>query len=430
MKKLISLVVIVAIVLISPYFIGQKAEEKVRNMYAQLDQHPQLKISLKEYNRGWFTASAQAELAIELPQDDNLPFEMMTITIDHQLQHGPVLVNNGIGLGLADITYDMSLPSEIAAAMPTELDELTYAMENFGRIAFDGSLSSLSKIHGVTMPFDTVDIEILPGEFTSNISMDGQITANGQWQGMKIKEDDTTVVTIGELTLDSTQQIIRGDIFSPMAISTGDFTIELANILVHSPNTDDEFGLDKMTFTGNITEDDNKLNAVASLVADKLTVIDQEYNEITYNFSMKNLDIDSYQQLMELFAKLQTMNEQEQAIAMMQLQQLLPQLVSNGFSFSIDKLGFKADEGEIDSNMIITFDADLFDPNNPMTMMMAIDAKANGSAPLAFFESIGKTADIDAMIQQNVLVKEDDKITFSFSFSNGQALLNGAPMPM
>ena len=65
-----------------------------------------------------------------------------------------------------------------------------------------------------------------------------------------------------------------------------------------------------------------------------------------------------------------------------------------------------------------------------MTMMFAMDADAKGQAPEAFFANLGMGAQIEQMVQQNFIVRDNDLLKFNFSFKQGQAVLNGNPIPL
>jgi len=43
---------------------------------------------------------------------------------------------------------------------------------------------------------------------------------------------------------------------------------------------------------------------------------------------------------------------------------------------------------------------------------------------------MGMGGQVEQMIQQNFLIKSSDKLTFDFTFKQGQALLNGNPVPL
>ena len=80
--------------------------------------------------------------------------------------------------------------------------------------------------------------------------------------------------------------------------------------------------------------------------------------------------------------------------------------------------------------MEVSINQDLYDTNNPMTMMVALNAIANGEGPEEFFTNLGMGGQVEQMVQQNFLVRSAGKLKFDFSFKQGQALLNGNPIPL
>ena len=137
-----------------------------------------------------------------------------------------------------------------------------------------------------------------------------------------------------------------------------------------------------------------------------------------------------FQEMQKIMVQAQELPEQERMMAFMQIQSLLPKMIAKNPEFTIKQLGLNTANGAIASAMNFHFDQTIYDPQNPMSLIMAVNAQAQGEAPKAFFTEIGKADDLNEYISQGLLIEENENVMFEFSFVNGQALLNGMPIPL
>ena len=154
MKKIIIILgVLFGILAIAPFFIGSQAETKIRELTEKANQNPSFNVEISEYNRGWFSSESKMVLrpsgpAMQLQQDFELVFTQ-------RLQHGPILwTTNGLGFGLADISYGIELSEEVKAEMDKIEGLSSDSMTAVSRMAFDGSSDSIFTIKPFTITKD------------------------------------------------------------------------------------------------------------------------------------------------------------------------------------------------------------------------------------------------------------------------------------
>jgi len=427
MKKLLILLVILAALLATPYFVGSQAEGKMRDVYAELNKMPTYEVTVSEYNRGWFSSSAKVRFAIKIPQTaQTIPDFGLTVT--QQMQHGPFLWHSqGFGVGLVDIDFGIELDD----AMQAELDKVdALSKDNIratSRVAFGGSMSSQFEITPFVIDKESVNIAIHQAQVTSSLDSDNHILGQGEWDGMSVSDKGVKVFELGKTRFSMDQKLASGELLSPDAIFVGDFSMNMdrINVLAETPQQNFQMNEISLIATSDINDDLANINIVMG--AKEMSVIQQQFSDLVYDVSIEKLDVATLQEFNRLMAENQGADPMVMAA---QFQSVLPKLIEKGPMLKINQIGVNTSEGKITSDMQLTFDNQVYDANNPMTMMLALDAKAKGNAPEAFFTNLGMGANIEQMVQQNFLVRDNDLLKFDFTFKGGQALLNGNPIPL
>jgi|GEM_PF-1618326 len=106
--------IVAAVLLITPYFFGQKAQENMENLISQVNNAPGYEMTLVEYDRGWFTSRSIVkygfdqktldvlEEAEKADPTDEVFMELLKkgATFKITQAHGPVTLQNGINFAL------------------------------------------------------------------------------------------------------------------------------------------------------------------------------------------------------------------------------------------------------------------------------------------------------------------------------------------
>jgi len=424
MKKIIiPLILIVAVLAFAPFFIGSQAENKIREMYAKASEYPNIKFEITEYNQGWFSSDVKIKLNLDVagvPQGDEDSF-----SITQKMQHGPLLwKSGGLGFGLVDILYGVEFPKEVQ----TEMDQMEGLKSNpvlvVTRLSFDGSSVSFVNISPFTLNKNGNEIIIKEGKFEANINMNGKVTFVGSWQGMQVKEDDHTLVEMGTLSINIDQSLADGQMFTKTALYEGDFTFDIdkLNIIGHSPA--DTFKFENVFIGSTSAFNQDLANITAKFGAKKISAMEQEFEDFIYDFAFENINKETILAMNNIILE----NGDPDAI-MNAYQDLLPGLIEKNPALKLN-LGVKTSVGQISTTAAIAIDKEVYSKDDPMSLMLAVDATASGYAPESFFSGFGMESDIEMMIMQNMLIKDNDQIKFDVSFKKGQLILNGAPMPM
>ncbi|TRX54965.1 DUF945 family protein [Thalassomonas sp. M1454] len=431
MKKLIGISLLGLLVVISPYFIGQQAEDEVRSMYSKISKSTGYDIEISQYQQGWFNSNATIILKIPMPVEYDTGIEYLSFVSEQKIQHGPILfTSNGFGLGIADIEYQVSLPKQLADILPSELQVPKDTLSIASRLAFNGDIESSTHLRAFDLTIDNALFSVKEAHLNSSMTMAGEMAMSGNWQGFTISEDNTEVLSLANLAISSKQKLIRGEIFSQNALSTGEVVIDIEQMSIHDLTSSAKISNRNSQIKLVISELDDLLSIDALLNSKEIDIDDHKYTNFNYQVILSNLDIDTFQQIQKIMIQAQELPEQQQVASLMQIQSLVPLMIAKDPVFKIKQLGLNTDNGAIASAMNFHFDQSIYDPNNPLSLVMAIKAQAQGEAPKAFFEEMGRVDELNEYIAQGVLIEENDNVTFDFNLAQGQALLNGIPVPL
>ncbi|WP_196141130.1 YdgA family protein [Aliikangiella sp. G2MR2-5] len=426
MKKLLIIIILLAAILLgAPFFIGSSAESQVRQMYTSIDEHPAISLKLTEYQKGWLESAAKVELSFEAPEFNEVP----RIVFTQKIYHGPILWKaNGFGLGIADSIYGAELPDDVKAelAKVDSINEDTFKVTT--RIGFGGSFESHLALKPFSFEKDNVKLDVEAANIDSNFDASGIIKGEGHWGGMTVTKEGNEAFTMKGMTLSSNQTLISGTMFSPDMLTAGDvkFSIEQINVVGENPGQNVKVG--DAYINADSSVEAGLMNFSLVFGAKSIDAIGKSFTDLIYDISFDNLDIESVQELNKLASD--PVLKTNPMAGMAKIQGMLPQLVEKNPIIKINQLGVVTPEGDISSDLVFAIDQELYDANNPMTMMFAMDAKAKGHAPELFFTQMGLGGQIEQMIQQNFLVRDNGQLKFDFMFKQGQATLNGQPMPM
>jgi uncharacterized protein YdgA (DUF945 family) len=448
MKKIIILaLIVIAVLVIPPFFIGSTVESQFRDQITKANVNPAYQIVITDYQKGWFSSQGEVEVTFAFPSKTASPFP---VKVTQNLQHGPILwQGESISYGLMDAVIKVKLPKEIQAVLAdvassnnnanndansdansdtiktTALD--TQILSITARTSFDLSTESqlVLKAFAIEKDGTIVDVKSATGHF--NITTDGQIDGALDWGGMSINEALGTAVNIGKVTMDTKQRLVSGQMFSPTALFNGHLNANLASYNMTSSYAAQKTALQALNLKATSDINDGLAKIAVVVTMKQLEAIQQNFKEIVYDMSFDSLDVEALKQINQIVAD---SKGDSPMMLTAKIQGALPGLLAKIPVIKINKMGMETQAGNINSNMTITIDKDLYNVNNPMTMMMAVKADAQGHAPEAFFTSLGMSAKIEQMLQQNFVVRDNENIQFEFSFKAGQALLNGQVMPL
>lgn len=153
MRSLLILITgLLLAVLALPYGAGMLAEHSYRAQWQSLAEQPELTLTQLDYQRGWFTSTAQVQaqlhgpLAAALVRGEPALTAAVPLQLRQQIRHGPLFRTGGRWqFGAAGLDTDLDVPPALAERLtPYFADGVMARMA--GHIALDGSLHQTLQI--------------------------------------------------------------------------------------------------------------------------------------------------------------------------------------------------------------------------------------------------------------------------------------------
>jgi uncharacterized protein YdgA (DUF945 family) len=479
MKKLIVVIVIVLVGAVgwagATYVIGGKAERECNKIVERYQHWGPMTLRLESYQRGFLTSRARTVVTITVPKagkengaaagQEKQP-ETVQVVFDHTVHNGPFPGGSGAGLAvietrLVDVSPGHEEFEKLRKQFPWLQDPLMVST-----IAFDGTEHNRMDIPVLESQIDgeqihwgglTIDATFSPRRKTlaGTFSMpgldvhgdDGTLTwdgANGKiamTEALPLVYVGTSEAQIGPLKMDMAEK--KG---------AGRVTFEMKGLGVSSSSSCKDGlvqGGQKMAFAG-------------------LTMDGKTYGPGALEVEVKNLDgvaLGAFQQqVRELYRDPQSTRPEELMGRLLPLYgQLLTKLAAGKPQLNIRRLHFVTPVGDVDGSLLISFDGGPgVDLHNPLVLLQGLEAQADlavneklvklmvadraeaglktarkaGRLPAYSDEQIAALAEkqagdqLEAVLAQNLAVRDGERIKTSATFHAGKLVVNGQSLPL
>jgi len=422
MKKLLIIIFfIIAAGLIAPKFIGSVVETEHKSGIDKLNKNPAITINSTSFERQWFSGKAITEMTVLL-QDDGI--EDITIIVEENLSFGPIIFTDGglefaLSFSQADINFKEFIFDEEIESFINNTIHLS------GLLTFSKNIVSKIVIDEVSKEVDgnKVASEKAVGYFT--LEKNNRLYGDFNWSGLTATTSDESF-TIGNIKFSLDQTLIAGDYYQGNAISIGDFDFSISSVSAKDATGNEVFSLDNLLIKAISAVKDDLMTISMNYSADKVESAGQKLENANLDVVFNGLNIKVMQEINTLMAEISTDgDEMFNPENMQKLSVLTAKLLIDDPALEIKDLSVQTPEGKIESSMQVSIDNKLFDTANIMSIINAIKADANGKAPEVFFAKLGLAPMIDMYIEQGLLMKVDDELSFKVNFSQGQLEVNG-----
>lgn len=465
MKKLVGLVVIIAVlVLVSYYGMGVVTERTVKHNITEMNKANGLKVDIAEYKRGWFSSTALLNGQIHIPErvvkaDNNqtqiVPAEDYQLQIPLKIYHGPIIyANHRVQFGLGYATTDLALPPKYSAKFNERFTpESTQPRLNLS--LFINYLNN-SRIK-LSLPTFKLIAKQGGGQFDwhgltslTNVTSDAKkIEGNVVVDSFQINKNDTTAV-VSTITAD--YDMHKTDI----GLYLGDANLVLPSLVVSTP-TQKLFELDDLEFHSKSDINDGLFNSYFKSSVAKVFVTNQTYGPGKLDVAIKNLDAEVLNRINQQAKVAQQGTDAEKQQAMFAIIPEIPKLFSRGAEFDITELSFVMPQGTITGNLVVSLPKSNI--TNPFELVQKVQGRGQLSIPSEVFKLIlnelnkqklrsqnssaqpaqlsvvptteqidGMTnAQINAMLQSGLFVAQDKNYVINMTLDKGQLQINGKP---
>lgn len=465
-KVIIPVAVIAAIGLIAPKFTGGAVNQGLDDLVSTINEAPAYQASIENRQTGWFSSSAEIIIGIDyskldMSSADMQVFENFTAKINFSAQHGPFLSLNGLGLGLSawKAELDESIFREYLAYAE---DQRFYSMT--GNIGLLGDISYKDKIPAFSVVVDEADVDAkeemsFSGWNGGGIASASQSTYTGKMDTLVALGNGVTFemksVSV-DMLIDAQWTDIMTKVFYD---SSAQFAIESINFDMPMAETKaviKNLAIDALTQK---SEDDKLMDIDINYAVSSIDMPKFQGSDLIMKTEINNLERGFFQAYQKVSAN---PAQFEQAMKDIIDNKLLPQLQASP-EMNITELSGKVAEGKfsgkiltkltginslpqaledpafwiskvlIDSQLKLDKEVALWLAEQVIVTQIQADPS---SAQMTEEEILNIAAQqvegmLNMLTQQGMAtMNADGNYEMSFSMKDGQALLNGNPMPL
>lgn len=460
MKKIATLVVILVLVTLSAYFVfGLLARKNCQAAIAELQVNFPGRID-SSYKQGFFTSELQIKLDIPIPDANPATPETISTRIRQTIHHGPFIFSNQ--------NIPMFIPVQLYAQGSLEIDPFLTNEPAFVAqlrqlastdITVHTPLNGRTKVVFKGKPMQS-SLEVDTETFTLNWQgFDGHLFLEGnnllsydlnfRAPGLKIKGQGSEGIVIEEITA---QAQMREGIHN---LSLGTVSTAIKNLEAKwGSGTEEKITMTSLDIRITSNEQQELLRVEEEIQLDHLQFADKKFGPANLKISLANLDAKTVAKLTEAYKTMQANAADNEVMALGILSNHASALLAQSPEIRIENFSLTSPDGTCLSTAFIAFNGEGEVLLNPLFLLGRLSAEANFSADERFMavqikniikESLcGQRMDpgcdqeaarasskqLQALTEQNILLLSNGKYTLTAGFKNGQAMLNGQPMPL
>jgi uncharacterized protein YdgA (DUF945 family) len=490
-KITIIVLVLLAVLAVAPWGIGQLAEKRVN---AGLDrlvlEAPYLSIVERNWTRGWFrseqqvtfelvgpwaramnpaavledfkkaqaegeAAMAAEEAAQAAPADSEpvpaaepapagepdaaappetpaeaAPVPPIRITMRNEILHGPVLWPASLGIARVNTKVDLGpeVRKKIMEFFGTdEPVRMSTRVGFFGggttRLYGDGRSIKLKGSAG-TLEYDDYKLDI---SYSGDLD---DIDGEGSWPQFKLSNPDGSWVVVDKMSLTSTSDRIRGDLYDT------DFRFAVDRVRVRGTD-ESESVIEGVHYVLDTTADKEFLNVSAklgsgSIKTKALEEMKLEVNEVHYDFTVRRLHAETLAKLSTEFKEMYGMPiatvADMDAVMMAPLKKYGFELLKYDPEFVFDRIGLSTPDGDGYIKGVVRLKG--VTPQDLevgfMTLVGKLDVDINIEVAQKLIEKVPSGAtSAGAAIDAGYLKRDGDKLVSHIEFRKGELKVNG-----
>lgn len=393
MKKLIGLVVILAVLILGGYYgTGLITERTIKRDVNLINQSEGLYLHILQYDRGWFTSTAKLSWRLHVPerlvknqagQTTTVPAQDYTLDMPLAIYHGPVIfadssVKFGLGYAHSDLTIPPAYEAQFASLFTAESTKpelklsilvnylnqssLRAELPAFTLIAKDGG-----QVQWLGMSQETSissNLDRISGSFT----IDGMIFIK-----------DKVHATVGKITTEyDVHQTSDG-------LYLGDASFSFPSLVV-TDNKEKIYELEKLELQTSSDIDSGLISSHFKASLEKMIANGKSYGPGLFKISLENLDAKVLANINEQATKMQQGSDKERQQALLMLLPEVPKLLSKGAKLEISELSFVMPEGELKGNLLVSLPKG--EMGNPFELIQKIQGNGKLKIPAIVLKEI------------------------------------------
>lgn len=434
MKKsvVIVLILLAAIVLLSPAMVGRLAERSMdENLSWAATESGAVRVTSEHYDRGWFSSEGQhrvelregelltaVQMIVGPTEADDLP----VLIINTHLDHGLIPVSSmareqgslAPGLGSAVSTLQLELADGEVIDLPgTIFSKVSLGGELHSRYVLEAGMRSAD---GVEAGWGDTRVNVNTNPQSGKLSFDGEVET-------LFMRSDGDAVTLNALQFEGAQSPTR------YGVAVGRIKMSLGSMVVDTLMGPPVNQLESLSVNARSDLDGDRVDADADISMRFAGLPQFEEMLIDLAFRLNDADAMALGNIQRASQDAATAADPMALYASVEAD--LKRLFAAGFDFSFDRFDITIPQGKIVSNMNFSFAA-----SDPATfawtsLLLGTEATVEFSVPAELVETIGEgNPQIAAAIGGGYLVKKGGAYELKAILKKGLLTVNGAPIPV
>lgn len=404
MKKLIGLVVILAVLILGSYYgMGLVTERTIEKNIDVINQSNGLFVDIEQYDRGWYTSTALLNWRLHIPerqtkdaagQVTTIPAQDYKVEMPLTVYHGPLIfADNGVKFGLGYAHSKVAMPQMYAEKFSNLFtDESTKPTLDLSLYV---NYLNNSRFHVGLPTFKLISKQ--GGDQFVWYGMDSHVSVSSN-----MKNIDGGVTIDGASLTKNKMNAVLGKVVSNYDLHQTDAGLYLGTASISLPSfvvTENEqkiVNLEQVDIQSSSEIESGLFNTYFKASLNKLTAHGKTYGPALLEMSIKNLDAQVLAEINAAANKIQQGSDTERQQALVTMLPQLPKLFSKGAQFEISKLSFIVPEGAIKGQLLVSLPQG--DAGNPFQLLQKVQGHGTLAVPGPVLKGL-----IQASVRQKLL---------------------------
>lgn len=368
----ILLIILIALLLISPLIIGCYLERHYPTILSAYNALPQFNVSVERFHRGWF--HSVVSLRVQIIDTDVLEYInppnqkaktfLKHLIVEQRIQHGPIFYRNlkelPYFIGLASIQNNLHHAAEIA--------KIFRVIKDIDYVSFTGNYHKYIKLAHVNLVYPRSDMNISIDKIESDAwitAKQKKIRGHSFLEGIVFHNPDVTILIPNvRVQFDNDARLWLGnDGLMIPSISL----IENGNITV---------GIFGFTYKGSSEVIDGMMNGTKDVFIHQITIGDYQAGPLYVNLSVKKLNAEAVDDMIEAYRLIKRRGELYQSQLTQKMLMMLPEILNQGTTISLHDLDLKTQDGQLHLNGEVIWSMEKASiPDQISDIVSAADAK-------------------------------------------------------
>lgn len=427
MKKILGLVVILAVLILGSYYgTGMITERTLRKNVLTINQSNGLYVEIEKYNRGWFTSKANFTWRVTVPErvvkEENttktIPAQSYSLDMPLTVYHGPVIfADSKVKFGLGYGQTKLKLPQPYL----TQFGNLFTAQSTQPEMDVSVLVNYLNRSRlRISVPQFTLiakaDKTLFEWKgFTNDVTISNNLDViDGDFMidGIHVKKDDASV-QLGKVT--SEYDLHK----STEGLYLGQASVDLPSLVVVEKEQK-IFELQQWQAHSKSSIDDGLFNTHLEASLDTIVANGKSYGPGVLRMAFKNLDAQVLAEMNEKVNQMQQGSDMQKQQALIHLLPDFPKLLNKGATFEISEMRFVMPQGEVAGDLVVRLPKG--DTGNPFQLIQKTQGEGHLQIPADVLHGIMKQSVKQKMLEQpNLQQAIAEQIQAGQQASNTQA---------